>query len=239
MRPVLLVRNDEEESFGVAPAALSWAGCDLLTVNMTVEGTELPAVHEVAGVVAFGGTVNVDDTERHPYLARVRAFVRETVERGVPYLGICLGSQLLARAFGERVVRAPVREIGFEPIRPTPAAGGDRLLSLYADGDMVLQWHEDTHELPGGATLLAAGDRIPVEAFRLGELAWGVQFHQELDATGLAWWLQSDPARDLEEQWGKSADRLMEEAGRHMRAHEERGRELFRRFARVVLERQT
>ncbi len=239
MRPVVLVRNDPDESFGVAPSALSWAGCDLQTVNMTVPGAELPPHADVAGIVAFGGTANVDDIDRFPFLERVHVYVREAMRLGVPYLGICLGSQLLARAQGRSVMRAPVREIGFEPIHPTPAAGADALLSLFADGDMVFQWHEDTHDLPDRAVLLATGDRIAVQAYRVGELAWGIQFHQELDAAGLAWWLQGDAGRDLQRTWGKSADRLVEEASHHMRAHEERGRALFSRFARIVLERRS
>jgi GMP synthase-like glutamine amidotransferase len=237
MRPLLLVRNDEDESFGVAPGALARAGCDLCTVNMTRDGAALPPLVEIAAVVMFGGAPNVDETERLPYLAEVRAYALEAVERGVPYLGICLGSQLLARALGWDVTRSPEREIGFEPIHPTAAAAGDRLFAPYVDGDMVVQWHEDTHELPEGATLLATGDRVAVQAYRVGEAAWGIQFHQEVDATGLHAWIDAAEAEtDLETTWGKSAATLRGEAHRHMAVHEERGRELFRRFAEVARE---
>ncbi len=237
MRPVLLVRNDAYETFGVAPGALAWEGCDVRTVNLTAPGTEPPPLSEVAGVIAFGGTANVDQTDRFPYLATSRALTREAVDRGVPYLGICLGSQLLARALGEPVVKAPVKEVGFEPLRPTPEAEEDPLLSLYVDGDMVFQWHEDTYALPDGAELLARGDRVAVQAYRVGDLAWGIQFHQEVDAIELGWWIDiADADGGLEAGWGRSAAELRAEADRHVRAHEDRGRELFRRFARIALE---
>ncbi len=238
MKPVLLVRDDEYETFGVAPGALAAAGCDLLTVNMTAPGAEPPPLEAVAGVITFGGTVNVDQTDRHPYLAAVRELTREAVERELPYLGICLGSQLLARALGQRVYRAPVREVGFTPLRPLPAAKEDRLLSLYEDGDLVFQWHQDTYDLPEGAELLATGDAVRVQAFRVGELAWGIQFHQEVDAHELAWWIGiADAEEDLAESWGVTAAELLAQVERHAAAHEERGRELFRRFAEVVRER--
>lgn len=237
MKPVLLVRNDAFESFGVAPGALAWAGCDVRTANMTRDGTALPALGDVAAVITFGGTANVDQTDRFPYLAAVRGYTLEAVERGVPYLGICLGSQLLARALGRPVVKSPTKEVGFEPLRPTADAAQDRLLSPYGNGDMVFQWHEDTYELPEGATLLATGDRIPIQAYRVGELAWGIQFHQELDATELEWWIGiADRELDLRAVWGKTADQLRAESAEHMSAHEERGRELFRRFAEIARE---
>jgi GMP synthase (glutamine-hydrolysing) len=236
MKPVLLVGNDEHETFGVAPSALSRAGCDLVTVNMTSSGAALPPLGSLAGVVTFGGTPNVDDIERHPYLSTVREYSREAVAAKVPYLGLCLGSQLLARALAEEVWPASMREFGFQPLRPTAEAGNDPLLSLFVDGDMVFQWHEDTYRLPEGATLLATGDAVPVQAYRVGELAWGVQFHQELDAVELEWWLEiADADNDLEDTWGKSASEIRSEARRHMPLHEERGRTLFARFAEVVL----
>ncbi len=235
MKPILLVRNDRYESFGLAPGALVWAGFDIRSVNLTDSDTRLPPLDEVSGVVTFGGTMNVDQVDEHPHLAEVRTYTRAAVQTGVPYLGICLGSQILARACGIDVVRGPVREVGFEPVRTTPEAAGDPLLSFLEPEETVLQWHEDTHELPPGATLLATGDRIPVQAYRIGELAWGIQFHFEVDRTELEWWLDiADAKIDLEADWGKSAARIRAEAERHIHRQHERGREIFRRFAEVV-----
>ncbi len=232
---MLLVRCDEYESFGVAPSALARAGLDVLSVNMTEPGAEPPPLQDVSAVITFGGTANVDQTDRFPYLARVREHTRACVEAGLPYLGICLGAQVLARALGEVVVKAPAREFGFEPLRLTSEGKEDPLLSQYVDGDEVFQWHEDTFELPQDAALLASGDRVRVQAYRVGDAAWGIQFHQEVDRAELTWWLDvADPSMDLEREWGKSADAVREESARSMAAHEERGRELFRRFADVV-----
>lgn len=236
MEPVLLIRNDRYETFGVAPTALAWAGLDIRTVNL-VEGATLPPLDEVSGVISFGGTANVDQVDRFPYLGVARSYTRQAIDRGVPYLGICLGAQLLARAAGEEVFEAPVKEVGFEPLRLTADAKEDPLLSQYVDADMVFQWHEDTYRLPAGATLLASGDNVEVEAYRVGELAWGVQFHQELDALELGWWLEvAEAEMDIQATWGKSGDTIRDEAARFMAAHEERGRELFRRFAQIVRE---
>ena len=235
MTPILLVRNDGFETFGVAPGALARAGMDLITANLTDPTVELPPLDDVAGVITFGGTVNVDQVDEYPHLGVVRQYTREAVDRGVPYLGICLGSQILARALGTEVVKGPVKEVGFEPVRLTPYAKEDALLSFLEPEERVMQWHEDTYALPEDATLLITGDRIPVQGFRVGETAWGVQFHLEIEAWELAWWIESaDAAMDLESTWGKSADQLRAEAERHIKRHEERGREIFTRFTDVV-----
>jgi GMP synthase (glutamine-hydrolysing) len=235
MKPVLLVRNDGFETFGVAPGALARAGMDLVTANMTDPSVELPPLGDVGGVVTFGGTVNVDQVDEYPQLGVVRQYTREAIDRAVPYLGICLGSQILARALGTEVVKGPVKEVGFEPVRITAEAKEDTLLSFLEPEERVMQWHEDTYDLPEGATLLITADRIPVQAYRVGETAWGVQFHLEVEAWELAWWFEvADAAMDLKRTWGKSADELRAEAERNIARHEERGREIFRRFADVV-----
>jgi GMP synthase (glutamine-hydrolysing) len=239
MKPVLLVRNDRYESFGTAAPSLAMSGLDVVTANLPA-GADLPPIDEVSGVVTFGGTVNVDRVTDHPYLADVRAYTRRAIGAGVPYLGICLGSQILARSLDVEVVAGPAREVGFEPVRPTPQAKEDPLLAFLGAEVLVMQWHEDTHELPAGATLLATSDAIAVQAYRVGDLAWGIQFHLEVDAAELDWWLDiADAAMDVEAVWGKSTARIRDEAAEHMPAHEERGREIFRRFAEVARERAT
>jgi GMP synthase (glutamine-hydrolysing) len=234
MKPLVLVRNDGFETYGVAVPSLRSAGVDLLLVD-AFEGEPLPELSEVAGVVMLGGTVNADQVDRHPFLLEDRALTREAVDTGVPFLGVCLGAQILARALGRPVMKAARRELGFQPIHPTDAAADDRLLSAFADGDRVFQWHQDTFELPEGATLLATGEDVPHQAFRVGDLAWGIQFHFEVDGAELEEWLdEADALMDLEATWGKSSEDIRLEAKEHMAAHEERGREVFRRFADVV-----
>jgi GMP synthase (glutamine-hydrolysing) len=232
VKPVLLIRNDRYESFGVAPGALAAADVDIVTVDATSPEATLLPLDDISGVVTFGGTVNVDQIHSHPYLAGVRALTTEVLERGIPLLGICLGSQILARAAGMDVVKGPIREVGFEPVRTTTAAAHDPLLSFLEPEEMVLQWHEDTHDLPPRATLLATSDPIPLQAYRIGERAWGIQFHLEVDAWELDWWLDAAGAEvDL---WGKSADQVRAEAVQHMARQMDRGREIFRRFAAVA-----
>jgi GMP synthase (glutamine-hydrolysing) len=237
VKPILFVRNDEVETFGIAPKAFAEQGVETVVLEAPDPRAAWPELDQVGGVVMFGGSMNVDQVEDHPFLARDRDLARAAVERGTPYLGICLGAQLLARAMEHEVFRAPVREIGFEPVRPLAAVGHDPLLSHYEDGDRVFHWHEDTLELPDGAVQLVAGDRIPVQAFRVGELAWGVQFHFEIDREEIEAWLEdAGAAGGLEAKWGKSSERVREEADALLAEHEAKGLEVFRRFARIVNE---
>jgi GMP synthase (glutamine-hydrolysing) len=130
-----------------------------------------------------------------------------------------------------------VKEVGFEPLRPTGSSAADPILSVWSDGDMAFQWHQDAIDLPLGADLLATGDRVEVQAFRVGPRAWGTQFHFEIDAAELELWLdEASEVMDLKEVWGKSPAEIRGEARRHMATHEAKGAEMFARFARFALD---
>jgi GMP synthase (glutamine-hydrolysing) len=232
MANVLLIGHDPNETFGVAASTLSASGMNVLQHRATSDGA-LPAVDDVAGVIVFGGAMNVDMTDEHPYLAEERDFVRAAVGNGIPFLGICLGAQMLARALEGRVYPAGIRELGFNALRPTPEASDDPLLSVFADGDMVFHWHEDTFELPHGAVLLARGDDVHMQAFRMGEKAWGMQFHLEVDRPELELWLKA-AGEDVVRAWGSTSEQLIDQADRHLDPQEAKAREVFRRFADVV-----
>jgi GMP synthase-like glutamine amidotransferase len=235
MTVILFVRCDASETFGVAPAAVESAGGTVAVWN-ALDGAEArPELDGIAGVVVFGSTFNVEHADEQPFIKETADLIREAVERRIPFLGVCFGGQLLAWALDARVGEGPVREIGFEPIHPTDDATHDLLFSHLSDSDLAFQWHGDAFDLPEGATLLATGDRVPNQAFRVGELAWGTQFHCEVNRSELEFWLQEfTKVGDLRSEWGKSSEQVRLEAERFMAAHESRGREVFERFTNLA-----
>jgi GMP synthase (glutamine-hydrolysing) len=142
------------------------------------------------GVVVGGGADAVSTAPELPYLARELAWVRRTVEAATPYLGMCLGAQLLAGAFGAWVGPRPdaLGECGYHPI--TPTAAGD---ALFAGLDHVYSFHYEGVELPRGAVALAHSERFPNHAFRIGESAYGLQFHPDCRPDMMAHWFTTWP----------------------------------------------
>jgi len=233
MKPVLCVRNDPDDTLGITAAVLGEAGVPLVRLDAFEAEVRWPDLEEIGGLIVFGGEMNVDETERHPYLLTQRELMRLAVDAGLPVVGICLGAQMMARAFDARVYRAPVRELGFKPVRVTDMGQGDVLLRAFQTGDRVFQWHEDTFDLPAGAELLVAGDDVPIQAFRIGTRAWGVQFHLEVDAGGVEAWLRlADPT--LNRVWKRTSDEVREELRIYLDAQQQRSRVLLAAFAKQV-----
>ncbi len=233
MNPVLCVRNDRDDTLGITVAALAEHGVPVMRLNAFEAEPRWPGLDEISGLMVFGGELNADEIERYPHLLTQRDLMRHAVDAGLPVLGICLGGQMLARALDARVYRAPLRELGFKPVRITEAGEVDPLLGAFHSGDRVFQWHEDTFDLPDGAELLAAGDDVPVQAFRMGRNVWGVQFHFEVDAGGVDAWLRvAEPG--LERVWKRSAEEVREELRLYLDAQQERSRQLFSAFARIL-----
>lgn len=236
MRPILLVRCDPEETFGAAPSALEDADA-AVAIWEAIDGEPRPSLESTAGVIVFGSSYNVGQADEQPLIKEVREVTLDAVERGVPYLGICFGAQLLAWSLGRDVVRAPEREVGYEPIAPTAAAVDDPVSVRVVPEDRVFQWHMDTYELPDGATLLATGHRVRHQAYRVEDRTWGVQWHLDVDRAEVDLWLGSfeqRPGHDLEAMWGKAASVVRDEAYRFHEEHEQKGREVFARFARFA-----
>lgn len=231
MTVILFVRCDKADSFGVAPSAVEAAGAALRVRDAIVEDGLRPALDDVDGVVVFGSTFNMEHADEQPFIKETSDLMREAMDRRIPLLGVCFGGQLLAWTLDAEVGRSAVREVGFEPIHPTQHAVDDVLFSHLMDGDMAFQWHLDTFALPPGAKLLMTGDQVTNQAFRIGDLAWGTQFHLEVNGPEIEYWLEEFRyLGDLETEWGKSPQRVRDESDRHMKEHEDRGREIITRF---------
>jgi GMP synthase (glutamine-hydrolysing) len=140
-------------------------------------------------LLIFGGSMHVDQNDEHRWLNPEKQFIREALSLGVPILGVCLGSQLLAEAAGASPHRIPEPEIGWYDIEITDAGTSDPVLGPLAPSVELFEWHHYVAPLPPGAVELA---RTPlcVQAFRIeGKPAWGLQFHAEVTRENLFGWL--------------------------------------------------
>jgi GMP synthase-like glutamine amidotransferase len=154
----------------------------------------LPAPEEIRGVIVLGGAMCANDDQGNPFLIQVKGFIREMVARRVPYLGICLGGQLLAAATGGRVVSNRWEELGPREVELTTAGREDRLFAGCAPRLGTFQWHHDSFDIPADGVLLAASPACPHQAFRIGPCAWGTQFHPEVTEEIIRTWCAWDPA---------------------------------------------
>src|SRR5215213_10620479 len=224
---LLVVQNDPESSPGTLEHALMEGGADL-EFWLPFRGESAPPLDGFAGVFAFGGTVNPDEDEEEPWLSEVREYIEEVVERGVPFLGVCLGGQLLAQAAGgESSSDTHPEEIGWSQLEVANEVGQDPLFGGLREGERVFQHHTYGITAPPKARVLATteGDH---QLFRVGDAAWGVQFHLEVDLPVLA--IKLVTSLDELEQASIDAKALREESAGNVDRLRELGEQVAYRF---------
>jgi GMP synthase (glutamine-hydrolysing) len=156
-------------------------------------GTPPPhPVDEYDAVMIFGGSMHADQDDHHPWLRDENLFVQRLLDLRMPLLGVCLGGQLIAKAAHAPVNRLAAPEIGWVEIELTEAAESDPLFSGLPARFAAFQWHFYGFDIPAGAVELARSSACP-QAYRLGDVAWGVVFHPEITRSILETWLAEAP----------------------------------------------
>ena len=159
----------------------SWAEAAGATVTATrfYANQPLPALDAFDVLVIMGGPMRTHETERHPWLAREKRFIREAIAAEKAILGICLGAQLIADVLGARVYPNDQREIGWFDIQRTRVAADHAIGRCLPPRIKVFHWHRDTFDLPDGAHPLARSAACRHQAYAVGERVVGLQFHLE------------------------------------------------------------
>ncbi|MGB7084696.1 MAG: glutamine amidotransferase [Phormidesmis sp.] len=180
---ILTIIHKETTVAGIVGSKLAQQGY-ALDVRAPIFGEPLPNdLENYAAALVFGGPMSVNDDE--PYLHKEMDWIQQVVAAGLPYLGICLGAQLLAKVLCAKVMphAEALEEIGYYSAYATEA-GRD----VFPPQLRVYQWHKEGFELPEGAVLLARGDDFENQAFRWGDRAYGLQFHPEMTAEMVDFW---------------------------------------------------
>jgi GMP synthase (glutamine-hydrolysing) len=197
-------------------------GHELVLWDIPAQG---PPPADVDAVMVFGGDQNVGEELEHPWLHEEYDALRRWVEDGTPILGVCLGAQTLAHAFGARVARAHDTLGGFYETTLTDEGIADPVLGVLPRRFEAFNANGYTFEIPPGAIVLADGP-VP-QAFRLGEHAWAVQFHPEIRRDNVLRWFETDPTLRAPEEVAPELDEKLP-------AWQQLGRKLCRAFLRAA-----
>jgi GMP synthase (glutamine-hydrolysing) len=188
---ILCIQNDTIGPAGLIAEQLFRRNGNL-DVVMPHDGDGMPAEHApYDGVLVMGGAMDAFDDENYPQFWPMIRLLRGFHAAGKPILGVCLGAQLVARVFEKLVYRHHELELGFTEVDVTDAGAASPLLAGAARKHWVMEWHQDTFDLPEGAELLITGKRCRNQAFRIAN-AYAFQFHFEV-------------TRPMVRQWGKVA----------------------------------
>lgn len=180
-------------------------------------------------ILVLGGAMNVDEGDRHGWIAEEEALLRELLAREVPLLGLCLGGQLLAGAAGAEPRRALRPEIGWHRIEVTQEGGDDPLLGPLAPSFEAFQWHSYEFPLPPGALPLAYSE-VCLQGCRFGERAWALQFHPEVSRADAMHWIDDYEADPDAVRIGTDPAVLGRETEGKIAAFNQLGRDLCRRW---------
>ena len=224
---ILSVNHGPSVHGGLFDEAATAAGHDVERWVTPIGGTPQPAA-SYGAIMVFGGSMDPDEDEQHAWMRREEQLLREALADDVPVLGVCLGAQMLARAAGAPVGPAPAAEFGWVEVELTREGRDDTVLGVLPERAMALELHSYTFDVHGRGTELARSQTCS-QAFRVGERAWGIQFHAEATLQMVRTWIDEEP-----DELPVSVPEFLAETERRMETWNDHGRRLAAAFLRAA-----
>lgn len=197
---MLILKNIPSEGPGTIEDFLVVQNIYCRIVDLSSE--DIPPADDFDDLVILGGPMSVNDADKYPYIKKEIELVKDFAEKNRKVLGICLGAQIMAKAFGANVYPGPEKEIGWYDIEINASGGVDSLMEKLAQHQgtgehlkrfKVFQWHGETFDIPEGGVRIAKSRLYPNQAFRYGRNAYAFQFHIEVKEETIYEWLKDEP----------------------------------------------
>jgi len=230
---ILIIKHIDIEGPGTLGDFLKSQGEPFQIIELGA-GEALPvSVSILKAVIVLGGPMNVDEEDRFKFLKPENEFIKKILKANIPYLGICLGSQLLAKAAGAKVIKSPVKEIGWYQIELTTEGRKDPLFNGFRESDPIYHWHGDMFQIPSNGRLLAQAQGCPHQALRVGRNAYGLQFHVEVTDKSIKEWCEEYCANDLPGR-PEHAKSMMDEYWKHKKTFDAQAQRLYQNFLGII-----
>ncbi len=230
---ILIIKHIDIEGPGTFGDFLKNRGIPFKIVELGA-GEDLPSsLDGIKAVVVLGGPMNVDEEDKYPFLKSENSFIQKVLAAQIPFLGICLGSQLLAKAAGAKVVTSPVKEIGWYSVELTEEGRQDPLFKGFSPKDPIYHWHGDMFHIPAQGKLLATAAGCPHQAMKVGKNAYGLQFHVEVTDKSIKEWCAEYAENDMPGR-KEHAQSMIEDYWKHKAAFDRQAQTLYANFLNIL-----
>ena len=224
----LILQNASHEGAGTIEDYFKKNNIAYTTVDLSKKGYKIPDPSGYNALIVMGGPMNVYETNEFPYLIEEEKIIKTAIENNYLVLGICLGAQMMAKAFGSKVTKGKTKEIGWYDINLTEDGIEDKALGPLGNKVKVFQWHGDTFDIPSGAVRLAGSELFPNQAFRYGKRAYALQFHLEVTEDIIKNWLKHGEEELKPLKGIIDPKKIVDDNKKYIREFEESGRQFYK-----------
>lgn len=231
----MVFQHVAHEPLGTLNPLIKAAGFRIRYVNFGRDPFLEPDIENYNGLIVLGGPMGVYEANQYPHLNWEMKQIEKAIQRNIPVLGICLGSQLIAHVLGSTVRKGSRWELGWNEVLLTEQAQADPVFAHYKPREFIFQMHQDTFDIPKDAIHLARSSLYEGQAFRFGKSTYGLQYHLEADQAMIERWMNRVENHDIVRNSGGefSLEAIQKETARQIANANKLSEQSFREFIKL------